>query len=98
MPRSSSSQVYEAVFFMQDHGVSRQMRYNEFEAILDGVVALPDYADTEATLVYVEIDQSLQIQALVFFLLYFDEEGRADPEWNLRQIGRASCRVREGCK
>lgn len=83
MPRSSSSQVYEAVFFMQDHGVSRQMRYNEFEAILDGVVALPDYADTEATLVYVEIDQSLQIQALVFFLLYFDEEGRADPEWNL---------------
>src|SRR5690606_15023058 len=60
-----------------------QMRYSEFEAILDGVVALPDYADSEATLVYVEIDQNLQIQALVFFLLYFDEDGRADPEWNL---------------
>lgn len=83
MPRSHSSPVYEAVFFMQDHGVSRQMRYSEFEAILDGVVALPDYADTEATLVYVELDQGLQIQALVFFLLYFDEDGRADPEWSL---------------
>src|SRR5690606_20780404 len=83
MPRSHSSPDYEAVLFMQDHGVSRQMRYSEFEAILDGVVALPDYADSEATLVYVEIDQNLQIRALVFFLLYFDEDGRADPEWNL---------------
>lgn len=68
---------------MQDHCVTRQMRYSEFEAILDGVVALPDYADSEATLVYVDIDPSLRIQALVFFLLYFDENGRADPDWNL---------------
>ena len=90
MPRPSTGQPYEVILFMQGHSVSKQMRYSEFEAILDGVVSLREYADTEATLVYAELNRQLQIQALVFFLVYFDESGRAAPDWNLplRQLAK----------
>ena len=40
-------------------------------------------ADQEAKAVYVVLNNQLQVEALVFFLIYFDDEGRADPEWNL---------------
>jgi hypothetical protein len=92
MARVKSDQVFEAILFMQEHHVIKQMRYNEFEAILDGVVGLRELADTEATLVYVEIDRRLNIQALVFFLVYFDEAGQADSDWNLplRQLAKTS--------
>ena len=33
---------YEAVFFMEDNQVSRQMLFTEFEALLGGLGALPD--------------------------------------------------------
>ncbi|OZG74014.1 DNA repair ATPase [Hahella sp. CCB-MM4] len=78
-----SKDDYEAVLFLEDQYVSRQMRYSEFEAILDNVVPLSDLADTEISAVYVQMNQQLAPRALVFFKLYFDEEGLADPEWNV---------------
>ena len=72
-----------AVFFMEDNKVVRQMLFSEFEALLDGYVGLSDMADQEAKVVYAVINNQLQVEALVFFLIYFDEEGRADPEWNI---------------
>ncbi len=72
-----------AVFFMEDNKVVRQMLFSEFEALLDGYVGMPDMADQEAKVVYAVINAQLQVEALVFFLIYFDEEGRADPEWNI---------------
>ena len=75
--------AHEAVLFLASQQVSHQLRYSEFEALLDGVVTMPDHADQELKAVYVQLDRQLHVRALVFFLLYFDEEGRADPEWNL---------------
>ncbi|WP_250658718.1 hypothetical protein [Alkalimarinus coralli] len=72
-----------AVFFMEGNSVSRQMLFSEFEALLDGYVGLSDMADQEAKAVYVVLNSQLQVEALVFFLIYFDDEGRADPEWNI---------------
>lgn len=72
-----------AVFFMEDNKVIRQMLFSEFEALLDGYVGMSDMADKEAKVVYVVINDQLQVEALVFFLIYFDDEGRADPEWNI---------------
>ena len=72
-----------AVFFMEGNSVSRQMLFSEFEAFLDGYVGLSDMADKEAKAVYVVVNAQLQVEALVFFLIYFDDEGRADPEWNV---------------
>ncbi len=74
---------YQAVLFIEDHRVVKQMRYSEFEAILDGMIAMGDWRDTDAHVVYVEMDTALRPTALVFFTLYFDENGLADPEWNL---------------
>ena len=77
------SSVYEAVFFLENKKVTRHMLYSEFEALLDGVVVFPDYADDDAKAVYAVISKSGKISALVFFILYFDEDGRADPSWNV---------------
>lgn len=74
---------YSAVYFMDGVEVSRQMRASEFEAFLDGYVGLSDLADTDVRSVYVEQGPDLLIRALVFFTIYFDEVGRADPQWNL---------------
>ncbi|PIE43594.1 MAG: hypothetical protein CSA50_04625 [Gammaproteobacteria bacterium] len=84
MARKKSGQSYEAVFFLKDHQVYRQMLKSEFEALLDRYVGLSDMVDTEAQVVYVVMNQQLFVQAMVFFLLYFDDEGRADPDWNIK--------------
>ena len=79
--RDSSS--YEAVFFLGNKQVTRHMLFSEFEALLDGLGALPDYADEDARAVYAVISKTGKIKALVFFILYFDEDGHADASWNV---------------
>ncbi|WP_166264517.1 DNA repair protein [Marinobacter caseinilyticus] len=74
---------YSAVFFMDGAKVSRQMRATEFGAFLDGYVGLSDLADQEVRAVYVLLGNDLLIRSLVFFRIYFDEEGRADSHWNI---------------
>jgi len=74
---------YSAVFFMDGGSVARQMRATEFGAFLDGYVGLSDLADTDVKAVFVELGSDLLVRALVFFTIYFDEEGRADAHWNL---------------
>lgn len=74
---------YAAVFFMDGGQVSRQMRASEFGAFLDGYVGLSDLAETDVRAVLVELSSDLRVQALVFFRIWFDEEGRADTHWNV---------------
>ncbi|KZX81338.1 hypothetical protein A3715_07325 [Oleiphilus sp. HI0009] len=73
----------EAVFFMKNNSVSRQMLFSEFEALLDGLSSIPEYVDEDAHAVYTVIDGYGDIDALVFFKIYFDEESHADTSWNL---------------
>lgn len=80
---SSRQKTFNAVFFMENHKVARQLLITEFEALLDGMGTLPDYEDEEAQGVYVVMNQHGAIKALVFFLLYFDEDGQADSSWNV---------------
>jgi len=77
------SGTHQAVFFLDNKQVTRQMLFSEFEALLDGLGGLPDYADEEAHAVYATIGKSGKITSLVFFILYFDESGRADSSWNV---------------
>ena len=76
-------QMVEAVVFFKEHGVGKQMRYPEFEALLDGVVNLPEFADQQVKAVYVVINPRLQLKACVFFYLDFDQDGAADRGWNI---------------
>ena len=79
--RDSGSHV--AVFFVNKNKVTQHMLFSEFEALLNGMGAMPGYSDEEAKAVYTVINRSGKIRALVFFTLYFDEQGLADPSWNI---------------
>ncbi len=87
MPNSPAEQL-EAVFLFQEEQISRELLYPEFEAILDGFIPVPDFANTSAKAAYVQIDHSLCITGVVFFLLGFDAKGMIDRRWNvpLRQL------------
>nr|WP_297402117.1 DNA repair protein [uncultured Marinobacter sp.] len=74
---------YSAVFFMEGSQVAREMRASEFGAFLDGYVGLSDLAETDVRAVLVELGGDLRVLALVFFRIWFDEEGRADSNWNV---------------
>lgn len=80
-----ADEFYRAVYFLdQDQGqIQREMRFNEFEAFLDGYAGLSDLADTEVKAIYVLVSRTLGPYGLVFFRIYFDDEGRADSSWNI---------------
>lgn len=78
-----SGNGYAAVFLMDGINVARQMRATEFDAFLDGYVGLSDLADTDVRAVFVQLGDDLFVRGLVFFRIYFDEEGRADSHWNI---------------
>lgn len=79
---SRESASHAAVFFFGPTGISRHMLFSEFEALLDGC-GLPEYQDEDAKAAYVLISATGNIQAIVFFKIYFDEDGRADSSWNV---------------
>lgn len=87
MPNSPAEQL-EAVFLFQEEQISRELLYPEFEAILDGFIPVPDFANSSAKAAYVQVDHSLCITGVVFFLLGFDAKGMVDRRWNvpLRQL------------
>ena len=76
-------QMVEAVMFFNEHGVCKQMLYPEFEALLDGVVNMPEFADQQMRMVYVVINPRMLVKAAVFFYLDFDDDGRPDSGWNI---------------
>jgi len=80
---SQVSDGHSAVFFMEGLQVARQMRLSEFGAFLDGYVGLSDLAETDVMAVLVNLSPRLNVRSLVFFRIWFDEEGRADSHWNL---------------
>lgn len=87
MPHSPAEQL-EAVFLFQDEQIARELLYPEFEAILDGFIPVPDYANSSVKAAYVQVNQSLAVTGVVFFLLGFDDKGMVDRRWNvpLRQL------------
>ena len=80
---SMSSVTSEAVLFLGDRGVEKSMLFSDFEAILDGMVGIPEYADSQRKAAYCLVNARLQVVALVLFLIEFDEDGMADTTWNV---------------
>ncbi|SEL09868.1 hypothetical protein SAMN05216214_10840 [Atopomonas hussainii] len=76
-------QIVEAVLFFNERGVNKEMLYPEFEALLDGVVNMPEFADKEMRAAYVLINPRLLVRAVVTFIIDFDENGGADRGWNI---------------
>ncbi|MCK9237447.1 MAG: chromosome partitioning protein ParA [Thiopseudomonas sp.] len=81
--KSSKAQLVEAIMLFGSDGVAVEMLYPEFEAILDNMVNMPQYADEQVRAAYVLISPRLLVRSIVFFYLDFDEEGAVEPGWNL---------------
>ncbi|MDX1693845.1 MAG: chromosome partitioning protein ParA, partial [Ketobacteraceae bacterium] len=73
----------EAILFFDKKGVSKEMTYSEFEAVLDGVVGMNDLAGEEARGAYVMVNGRLKVVAVVLFRIGFDRQGYADRSWNI---------------
>src|SRR5690606_4743062 len=73
----------EAVMFFSDQGIAREMLFTEFEALLDGLVAAPDFADETVEAVFLQINSRLYVRAAVFFTVDFDLDGYVNRVWNL---------------
>jgi hypothetical protein len=83
MRLQNKPQMVEAVMFFAGQKISKQMLYPEFEAVLDGVVNMPEFIDQQMRAVYVLINPRLLVRSLVFFYIDFDEKGAVDPSWNI---------------
>lgn len=80
----SFSPVTEAIMFFDPDGqVGKEMLFQEFEAILDGVVYLPEFSDQLLYCAYVQINSYLQVRAVLGFQVDFDDKGRVDRDWNI---------------
>jgi len=83
MSLQKKPQLVEAVMFFNERGICKEMLYPEFEAMLDGVVNLPEFADQQMRAAFVVINPRLLVKATVFFYLDFGEKGEADRGWNI---------------
>jgi hypothetical protein len=73
----------EAVLFFSERGIAKQMLYPEFEALLEGMVVTPEFADETIEAVFLQINNRLHVRAAVFFTIDFDLDGNINPLWNM---------------
>ncbi|WP_096086465.1 sodium:proton antiporter [Agaribacterium haliotis] len=79
-----ANELASAVFFFDDQGrVCKQLHISEFEAVVDGFVALNDLRAQEARCAYAEIDNGLNVRRLVFFRLPINDSGEILKAWGL---------------
>ncbi|HAB06452.1 MAG TPA: hypothetical protein DCE35_14280, partial [Alcanivorax sp.] len=67
--------------FYCEKGISKSMLYADFEAILDGMVGVPEFAGKEMRGAYCLVNGRLRAKAMVLFLIDFDADGMADTTW-----------------
>ncbi|AYC33504.1 chromosome partitioning protein ParA [Pseudomonas cavernae] len=94
MSMQKKPQMVEAVMFFNERGICKEMLFPEFEALLDGIVNMPEFADQQMRAAFVLINPRLLVRAAVFFYLDFDEKGCPDSGWNipLRHLAERSGR------
>jgi hypothetical protein len=78
-----NKELFEAIFFFGKTSIVKEMRYSEFEAVLDGVVGILELANKEVNAAYLKIDSTLRIHSVVTFQIAFNAQGFADEDWNI---------------
>lgn len=81
MSHGSPQQV--VIWFDADECIADEMLYDQFEQALAGQRALSAFAASEAKAAYCVVGNGLLLRGAVFFQIKVDEEGRADPSFNL---------------
>jgi hypothetical protein len=77
------SVIHQAVVFFDGGKLVKEMLHVEFEAVLDQVVGLPEFAGREIEACFLRINPRLQIVGCVFFLVDFDARGYVNRSWNI---------------
>lgn len=83
MSSRKSKELFEAICFFGKKSIAKQMRYSEFEAVLDGVVGITELANKEVQAAYVKITPGLKVHSVVTFNIEFNSSGFADEDWNI---------------
>jgi hypothetical protein len=83
MSSRKSKELFEAICFFGKKSIVKEMRYSEFEAVLDGVVGITELANKEVHAAYVKINSTLLVHSVVTFQIEFNSEGFADEDWNI---------------
>ncbi len=65
------------------NAISQELRFSEFEALVEGAAALEQFAASVVSATYVVVGNALSVQGMVFFTFNVDENGRVDPAFNL---------------
>lgn len=78
-----SAACSEAVLFFDDRKICKEMLYMEFEAILDGVVGIEEFANRPVKAAFVVINGQLAVTACVLFAIQFDRDGMVSKNWNI---------------
>lgn len=73
----------EAIFFFEGNEVVKEMLYVEFQAVLESVVGIPEYANQEYRAAYITVGSYLTLQSVVLFNIPFDKDGHVVKAWNL---------------
>ena len=81
--QKSAHQSHEAIVFFSGGSIGKEMLYTEFEALLDCVVPMREFAGQEMRAAYVRLDSALAVVAAVLFLVPFDEDGFPEQRWNV---------------
>jgi len=83
MEVSENKNFHEAIYFFAGNDVCKEMMFHEFEAVLDGVVGLTDFANKALKAAYVELNPHLEIISCVLFSIGFDKDGFGAGNWNV---------------
>ncbi|PCJ21701.1 MAG: hypothetical protein COB04_03060 [Gammaproteobacteria bacterium] len=78
-----TAESHEALLFFEAHQICKEMLYTEFEAVLDGVVGLIEFASETRKVAYVTFDSQLRVTGCVLFTLEFGRSGDVSRSWNL---------------
>lgn len=71
------------ICFWDGQNIARLLLWSDFQACLDGYVPLSPCAGQTWRAAYAELEEDLQLKAVVFFQIGFDQQGFAERSWNL---------------
>ena len=80
----------EAILFLDGESVRKEMLFVEFQAVLDGVVGIPEFAEKYVRAAYTTIWRNLSVHTVVLVELKFDAHGHVDAGWNVPLRGLSS--------
>lgn len=82
---SEQEGLEEAVFLFEEDlsAIASEMRYAEFEALLNRSASIERFAASSVKGAYVVVGEGLVIRALVLFLCRVDEDGLVDARFNV---------------